>query len=57
VKVVAVPALAHRLVLRTELWVRRVRPESVIEEIVASVPTPPAEDLAPVAPAAPADLQ
>jgi MoxR-like ATPase len=47
VKAVAVPALAHRLVLRTELWVRRVRPESVIEEIVASVPTPPAEDLAP----------
>ncbi|MDQ1533881.1 MAG: MoxR-like ATPase [Actinomycetota bacterium] len=60
VKVVAVPALAHRLVLRTELWVRRVRPESVIDEIVASVPTPPAEDLAPLAPATPvtpADLQ
>ena len=51
VKAVAVPALAHRLVLRTELWVRRVRPESVIEEIVASVPTPPAEDLAPTEPA------
>jgi MoxR-like ATPase len=45
VKRVAVPALAHRLVLRTELWVRRVRPETVIEEIVATVPTPPAEDL------------
>jgi MoxR-like ATPase len=60
VKVVAVPALAHRLVLRTELWVRRVRPESVIDEIVASVPTPPAEDLAPLAPTTPvtpADLQ
>jgi MoxR-like ATPase len=55
VKAVAVPALAHRLVLRTELWVRRVRPESVIEEIVASVPTPPAEDLAPVAPIAPVE--
>ncbi len=46
VKAVAVVALAHRLVLRTELWVRRVRPETVIEEIVASVPTPAAEDLA-----------
>jgi MoxR-like ATPase len=46
VKAVAIVALAHRLVLRTELWVRRVRPESVIEEIVASVPTPAAEDLA-----------
>jgi MoxR-like ATPase len=53
VKAVSVAALAHRLVLRTELWVRRVRPETVIEEVVASVPTPPAEDLAPVAPAAP----
>ncbi len=55
VKAVAVVALAHRLVLRTELWVRRVRPETVIEEIVASVPTPAAEDLAaaPTAPAAP----
>ena len=50
VKAVAVAALAHRLVLRTELWVRRVRPETVIEEIVASVPTPPAEDLRPAGP-------
>jgi MoxR-like ATPase len=47
VKGVAVPALAHRLVLRTELWVRRVRPETVIEEILASVATPAAEDLVP----------
>jgi MoxR-like ATPase len=57
VKAVAVPALAHRLVLRTELWVRRVRPESVIEEIVASVPTPPAEDLVASAPSEPVDGQ
>jgi MoxR-like ATPase len=55
VKAVAVPALAHRLVLRTELWVRRVRPETVIEEIVAGVPTPPAEDLAPTTPTTPGD--
>ena len=48
VKRVAGPALAHRLVLRTELWVRRVRPEAVVAEIVDSVPTPPAEDLAAV---------
>jgi MoxR-like ATPase len=47
VKAIAVPALAHRMVLRTELWVRRVAPESVVEEIVASVATPPAEDLPP----------
>src|SRR5712691_5991963 len=29
VKAVAVPALAHRLMLRPELWVQRVRPEDV----------------------------
>ncbi|HEX2850505.1 MAG TPA: MoxR family ATPase [Acidimicrobiales bacterium] len=45
VKAVCVPALAHRLVLRTELWVRGVRPEEVVTEILASVPTPSAADL------------
>ncbi|HEU0116533.1 MAG TPA: MoxR family ATPase, partial [Thermomicrobiales bacterium] len=29
VKAIAVPALAHRLTLRPEMWVRRVRPEDV----------------------------
>ncbi|MEM9652146.1 MAG: MoxR family ATPase [Actinomycetota bacterium] len=40
VKSVAVPALAHRIVLRPELWVRGVNPETVIEEILDTVPTP-----------------
>jgi MoxR-like ATPase len=44
VKGVAVPALSHRLMLRPELWVRRVRPEDVIADVLASVPTPAAED-------------
>jgi MoxR-like ATPase len=44
VKAVAVPALSHRLMLRPELWVRRVRPEDVIADVLASVPTPAAED-------------
>ena len=44
VKVVAVPALAHRVTLRPELWVQRVRGEDVVEEALESVPTPPAED-------------
>ena len=44
VKAVAVPALAHRLTLRPELWVQRVRGEDVVEEALAAVPTPPAED-------------
>ncbi len=46
VKAVAVPALAHRLTLRPELWVRRVNPDEVVREILARVPTPAAEDLA-----------
>jgi len=44
VKAIAVPALAHRLTLRPELWVQRVRGEDVVAEALATVPTPPAED-------------
>jgi MoxR-like ATPase len=43
VKSVAVPALAHRLSLRPELWVQRLRPEDVILELLDQVPTPEAE--------------
>jgi MoxR-like ATPase len=45
VKAVALPALSHRLMLRPELWVQRVRPEDVVREILETVPTPAAEDL------------
>jgi MoxR-like ATPase len=44
VKAVAVPALAHRLTLRPELWVQRIRGEDVVLETLETVPTPPAED-------------
>jgi MoxR-like ATPase len=44
VKAVAVPALAHRLMVRPELWVQRLRAEDVVEEALETVPTPPAED-------------
>jgi MoxR-like ATPase len=37
---VAGPALGHRLVLRPELWVRRVSGTEVIAEVIADVPTP-----------------
>ena len=47
VKSIAVPALAHRLTLRPELWVQRVSAEDVVRERLATVPTPVAEDLAP----------
>ncbi len=46
VKSVAVPALAHRLTLRPELWVQRVSAEDVVRERLNTVPTPAAEDLA-----------
>ncbi|MFL5955411.1 MAG: AAA family ATPase [Gaiellaceae bacterium] len=45
VKSVAVPALAHRLTLRPELWVQRVSAEDVVRERLDQVPTPAAEDL------------
>ena len=40
VKAVAVPALAHRLTLRPELWVQRVRGDDVVREALQTVPTP-----------------
>jgi MoxR-like ATPase len=42
VKAVAVPALAHRLTLRPELWVQRVQGEDVVRECLDTVPTPAA---------------
>jgi MoxR-like ATPase len=44
VKAVAVPALAHRLVLRPELWVRRIDAGDVVGRVLAEVPAPPALD-------------
>src|SRR5438876_353825 len=46
VKAVAVPALGHRLTLRPELWVQRIRGEEVVREALETVPTPAAEDVA-----------
>jgi MoxR-like ATPase len=43
VKAVAVPALAHRLALRPELWVQRVQAEDVVRELLAAVPVPAAD--------------
>jgi MoxR-like ATPase len=43
VKAVAVPALAHRLALRPELWVQRLRPEDIVLALLDEVPTPKAE--------------
>ena len=43
VKAVAVPALAHRLTLRPELWVERRRSDDIVRELLDRVPTPPVE--------------
>ena len=43
VKAVAVPALAHRLTLRPELWAQEVRGEDVVNETLEAVPTPVSE--------------
>jgi MoxR-like ATPase len=40
IKQVAVPALAHRITLRPELWVRQVSADDVIARLLAGVPTP-----------------
>lgn len=40
VKHVAVPALAHRLVLRPELWVQEVKTAEIVRECVDAVPAP-----------------
>jgi MoxR-like ATPase len=40
IKQIAVPALAHRITLRPELWVRQVSADEVMTKLLASVPTP-----------------
>ncbi|GGC73660.1 AAA family ATPase [Hoyosella rhizosphaerae] len=40
IKALAVPAIAHRITLRPEMWVRRIRGEQIIEEILARLPVP-----------------
>ena len=39
-KAILAPALAHRVVLRSDLWVRRVAAADVLTELVAEVPAP-----------------
>ena len=49
VKAVAVPALAHRLMLKPELWVQRLSADDVVRDLLDTVPTPAAEEPAPAA--------
>ena len=43
VKAVAVPALAHRLMLKPELWVQQLAAEDIVRDLLETVPTPAAE--------------
>ena len=49
IKQVAVPALAHRITLRPELWVRRVSADDVVARLLGAVPTPRTDPAAPAA--------
>lgn len=40
VKAVAMPALAHRILLRPELWAERISGEAIVKEALDSVPVP-----------------
>jgi MoxR-like ATPase len=40
IKQIAVPALAHRVTLRPELWVRQVSADDVVSRLLSTVPTP-----------------
>ena len=43
VKRLAIPALAHRIVIRPELWLNNVAPETIVESVLEHVPVPDAE--------------
>jgi MoxR-like ATPase len=40
VKFVAIPALAHRITLRPEMWLRRVEPSTVVTDVLDRTPAP-----------------
>jgi MoxR-like ATPase len=43
VKEMVVPALAHRLIMKTESWIKGTSPSQVLEEILKSTPVPKAK--------------
>jgi len=49
IKAIAPAALAHRLALRPELWVQRIRAEDIVLGLLETVPTPATEDALPAA--------
>jgi MoxR-like ATPase len=49
IKNIAVPALAHRVTLRPELWVRQVSSDDVVARLLDTVPTPKTDPAGPAA--------
>jgi MoxR-like ATPase len=47
VKAVAIPALAHRIMLKPEVWVQRIRTDDLVRRILDTVPAPSADEMAP----------
>jgi MoxR-like ATPase len=43
VKDVAIPALAHRLILKPDPWIKGVKPRVIIEKVLTTVPVPKAK--------------
>ncbi|GIH12097.1 MoxR-like ATPase [Rugosimonospora africana] len=54
VKAVAVPALAHRITLKPEMWLRQIQPSTVVTEVLANTPAPASAALPTYADAPPA---
>jgi MoxR-like ATPase len=40
IKVLAIPTLSHRIILKPEYWLKRLRPEAVIQELLERIPVP-----------------
>jgi MoxR-like ATPase len=49
IKKIAVPALAHRITLRPELWVRQVKADDVVARVLDTVPVPQTNPAATIA--------
>ncbi|NJC70252.1 MoxR family ATPase [Planosporangium thailandense] len=54
VKYVAIPALAHRITLRPEMWLRHIDPATIVAEVVDATPAPASGAVPTYAGAAPA---
>lgn len=46
VKSIAVPALAHRVTLKPEVWIQDLNTDAIVRESIESVPTPTATEIA-----------